>query len=330
MAVERGSPADVVFVAIGRNEGERLMLCLRRLLSVSPHVVYVDSGSADGSVAAAQGLGVNVVELSTNIPFTAARARNAGFFEAQRRWPGARFVMFIDGDCEIAPGFVEAALAAFAGAGDIGIVTGRCRERNRNATIYNRMCDMEWDGPTGDIDACGGIFMARSASIAAVGGFDEAVIAAEDDELCIRVRASGKRIVRVGVDMCLHDANIRHFSQWWRRTERAGHAFSQVGDLHAGYFAASRRRAWIWGLVAPAAILGLAPFSGGWSFLLLAIYPASFGKTFAGLRGRGYSTFDCVLQAGFLTLSKFPTVIGMLKYRWKRRHGRTVGIVEYK
>ena len=50
-------------VVIGRNEGERLRRCLE---SLGPHLaatVYVDSGSADGSVALARSLGAETVEL---------------------------------------------------------------------------------------------------------------------------------------------------------------------------------------------------------------------------------------------------------------------------
>ena len=66
-------------VAIGRNEGERLRRCLTSLLQQIARVVYVDSGSRDDSVAVAQSLGVKVVVLDTSAPFSAARARNAGF-----------------------------------------------------------------------------------------------------------------------------------------------------------------------------------------------------------------------------------------------------------
>ena len=60
----------------------RLRQCL---LSVgSATIVYVDSGSTDGSIACAQSLGVeSCPELDLSIPFTAARARNAGFFQSE-------------------------------------------------------------------------------------------------------------------------------------------------------------------------------------------------------------------------------------------------------
>ena len=87
-------------VVIGRNEGIRLQRCLKSLVPQVAHLVYVDSGSQDDSVAFARSLGATVVELGTETPFTAARARNAGF-EALMGLAELDFVQFIDGDCTV-------------------------------------------------------------------------------------------------------------------------------------------------------------------------------------------------------------------------------------
>lgn len=321
---------NVGFVAIGRNEGERLKRCLTALVKQSNRVCYVDSGSTDDSVAFARSLDAHVIALSADEPFTAARARNAGFEALIQEWPDTEYIMFIDGDCELAERFPGAALGAFAENTDLGIVTGRCRELYPEKTIYNRLCDMEWNGPLGDIEACGGIFMTRADAFKKAGGFDWTVIAAEDDEFCIRVREQGFRIVRIDEDMCFHDADMHRFGQWWRRAVRAGYAYAQVGEMHPGYFAGPRRRAWAWGLALPAAILALAPFTGGWSFALALLYPLSFIRTRRNLVKNGAQPDHAGLFAGFLTLSKFPNLIGMLDYKRKRLLGRRIGIVEYK
>ena len=71
-------------VAIGRNEGENLRRCLSSLTAASAEVlVYVDSGSTDGSVKWARHHGADVVALDMSLPFTAARARNSGFRRLQ-------------------------------------------------------------------------------------------------------------------------------------------------------------------------------------------------------------------------------------------------------
>ena len=66
-------------VVIGRNEGQRLERCLRSLAQGADKVMYVDSGSTDGSLQLAANLGVEVLALDMSTPFTAARARNEGF-----------------------------------------------------------------------------------------------------------------------------------------------------------------------------------------------------------------------------------------------------------
>lgn len=324
------SSRSVGFVAIGRNEGERFKRCLESLLNAGDRVVYVDSGSADGSVEHAERSGAAVVRLDTAKPFTASRARNAGFAALAEKWPDTDYVMFIDGDCALVDGFANAAASALDEDPGVGVVTGRCRERRPDASPYNRLCDLEWAGPVGEIDACGGIFMTRARAFSSVGGFNESIIAAEDDDFCIRVRNRGGRVIRIDRDMCLHDADMHRFGQWWRRMERAGYAFAQLGDIHGSYFQAERRRAWGWGLALPLLILLSAPFTGGLSLILLLLYPASFLRTRQNLIKGGHAPKHATLGAAFLTLAKFPNLLGMLKYRWKKMSGTGIGIVEYK
>ena len=79
-------------VAIGRNEGERLRRCLQSLDPRAQPVVYVDSGSSDGSPKLARSMHVDGVDLDLDIPFTAARARNAGFEQLLKIAPEIEFV----------------------------------------------------------------------------------------------------------------------------------------------------------------------------------------------------------------------------------------------
>ena len=73
-------------VAIGRNEGDRLVSCIQSLSHAST-IIYVDSGSNDGSLEKARGLGADAIALDLSDPFTAGRARNAGFKRLQRVAP---------------------------------------------------------------------------------------------------------------------------------------------------------------------------------------------------------------------------------------------------
>src|SRR4051794_6544130 len=101
--------SELGVIAIGRNEGERLRRCLESLSGLGLTIVYVDSSSEDGSVELARGLGAEVVELDLARPFTAARARNEGFERLGQIDPEVRFVQFVDGDCEVAGGWLDTA-----------------------------------------------------------------------------------------------------------------------------------------------------------------------------------------------------------------------------
>ena len=175
-------------VIIGRNEGERLRACLESVCCRQTNVVYVDSGSEDESLSLASSFGAKIVELDTSVPFSAARARNAGFHELLDRSPTTQYVMFVDGDCQVASGWLETAEQALAADSELAVVFGRRRERFANASIYNRLCDIEWNSPIGEALSCGGDSVVRAESFEQVNGFNPMVVAGEEPELCFRLR----------------------------------------------------------------------------------------------------------------------------------------------
>ena len=329
------SPTSTVLrlgaVAIGRNEGERLRRCLTSLIKEVDAVVFVDSGSTDQSVAIAKLLGVEVVELDMSQPFTMARGRNAGWRRLLELHPEINVIQFVDGDVEVFPGWLNFALHELENNKDILIASGRRRERHRNATPYNRLADMEWDTPHGVTNVVLGDMMVRVDAIRTVNGFNPLVIAAEDDEFCLRVSTQlGGQIVRLDKDMSLHDAAMTTFPQWWRRMVRAGYGFAQVGAIHPDHFVGARRKTWLWGLVLPLTILIAAPLTRGLSFLLLSLYALSFYRTLRNRARKGDSLSDACLYAYFVTISKFPSLIGMLTYYKRRLFNEANTIIEYK
>jgi GT2 family glycosyltransferase len=328
------SRCSVAIVAIGRNEGERLKNCLRAAIGGARTVVYVDSGSTDGSADFAREAGCRVVELNPDLPFSAARARNEGFACAMMFDPDVAFVQFVDGDCTLVEGWLEHGAAALNERTDVGVVWGHVREIHSEASVYNRLLDLEWRQRPGEINACGGIFMVRPAVFSEVGGFRPDVIAGEDNEFCVRVRRMGEKIVLLDAAMVGHDAAMHRFMEWWRRARRTGHAYAQVASMHGNneerYFVRECRRIWIWGLAIPAIALVFAPFTRGISLFLLFLYGPQFGWILRNARKRGWSLGDSFLYAFFTVLTKFPALQGMLAYYWRRWRGRTLTIMEHK
>lgn len=317
-------------VIIGRNEGERLVRCLASMQGMVGRMIYVDSGSTDNSVAAARAAGAEVVELDLTRPFTAARARTAGFEALKASGEMPAFVQFVDGDCALQGGWLEAGQQALSEDPELGIVTGWRSEIYPDRSIYNALCDFEWHRPAGEILTCGGDMMVRSAAFEAVNGFDETVIAAEDDEFCIRVRSQGWNMRRLPLKMTLHDAAMTRFSQWWSRAVRSGHGFAQVGYLHPEYFVRERKRVLVYGAVLPVlALVGLV-FSLWITAVVLMLYGANYVRTAQGLQREGLSWREAFRHSVLLTLSKLPNFEGMLTFWWRRLRGLKMNIIEYK
>lgn len=318
-------------VIIGRNEGQRLVDCLASVLGQVDHVVYVDSGSTDQSVANARAAGVDVISLDLSIPFTAARARNAGVSALVAAQPDTSYVQFIDGDCSLQPGWIRTAARYLDQAADVAVVCGRRRERYPDASIYNRLCDREWDTPPGAAKACGGDALMRLDALCKVGGFDPQLIAGEEPELCVRLRHAGWTIWRLDAEMTLHDAAMSRFGQWWRRTARGGHAAAEGMALHGvgsdRHGVRATLRAVAWGLGLPFVAMACAVTSGPWAFALLLAYPANVVRIAARLGPVARENWE---QALFLGIAKFPETAGVLGYWSGRLLRRPASLIEYK
>lgn len=323
-------------VVIGRNEGSRLKLSLQSVINEQTTVVYVDSGSTDDSVNLAHSLGVNVVSLDMSIPFTAARARNAGFFHLLEIKPNIEFVQFVDGDCELIEGWLKSAEAEFIAQSNVVAVCGKLRERYPERSIYNTLCNIEWDTPVGETASCGGIAMMRVSAFKQVGGFNPNLIAGEEPELCVRLRQERGTILRINTDMAWHDADITRFSQWWKREIRNGYAYAQGMWLHGSsrdrHWVRESFRAWFWALLLPLiTIIGLLP-TRGLSLLFLAIAYISLGiRVYFLAKNKGFNSKDARYYGIFSgVIEKYPKLLGQIQFFISKLLKRQRTIIEYK
>jgi GT2 family glycosyltransferase len=325
----------VGIVVIGRNEGERLRQCLGSLVGCGLPVVYVDSGSIDGSAELARARGVEVVELDHAAPFTAARARNAGLDRLVTITPGVRYVQFVDGDCKVVQGWLDRSLRELEAWPELAIACGRLRELYPERSVFNRVAGLDLDElPVGEVDICGGIAMARIAALSQVGGFDATMIAGEEPDLCIRLRQRGWKIVRLEAEMALHDSSMFRFSQWWRRETRTGFAFAagaaRYGRSPQRHWVRQARSNWFWGLLLPLATLGLAWPTRGLSLLLLVCYLVSAARIARYGRRRGWLPTEARLYAARCVIGKFPMVLGQSRFVVARLLGQRTALIEYK
>lgn len=330
---------DTGIVAIGRNEGERLRVCLESAVPQARHVIYVDSGSTDGSLEMARSRGATVVELDTERPFTAARARNAGFAaleaRASQHGDALRFVQFVDGDCELDADWMTRAREVMEANEAVVVVGGRRAERYLEHSVYNLLCDMEWDTPIGEALECGGDALMRAEAFRAVDGFREDLIAGEEPELCGRLRRRGGRILRIDAPMTLHDARIDSITQWWMRNVRAGYANAESsagqGTPPLEGAPSASRSIWLWGLILPVSIAFTALLGAPLlAILLAALYPIQVARIARRRPCPRFSDADQWRYAVACVLGKIPNVQGHLRYWRGRVTGRRSRLIEYK
>jgi glycosyltransferase involved in cell wall biosynthesis len=333
---------EVGVIAIGRNEGERLRRCLNSVVGCTGCVVvYVDSNSTDGSVAMAREMGAEVVELDMSIPFSAARARNEGFERLMRVAPDVTFVQFIDGDCEVVAGWMDTARAALEARPELAIVCGRRRERYPEKSIYNRLADIEWNTPVGDVKACGGDAMMRVDAFRQVCGYNPAVIAGEEPEMCVRLRAKGWKIARLDAEMTIHDADMTRFGQFWKRMVRGGHAYAEGAWMHGRpperHWVKQVRGVVLWAIVIPVTIVLFAALGSLlWPLWLAALamlcsYPLQIARiAIRDGNRRKLPPSDAWAYATSVMIGKFAQAIGALKFWTGKLRGKRSALIEYK
>lgn len=319
-------------VIIGRNEGERLVRCLDSARQTPALVVYVDSASTDNSVANARDRGAEVVCLDMSRPFSAARARNAGWRRAAQLIADVEFVQFVDGDCELDPDWVPQARTFLAQHPGVVAVCGRRRERHPEQSVYNLLCDQEWNTPCGEARAVGGDAMFRVSALRMVDGYREDVVAGEEPELCVRLRAAGGRVWRLDAPMTLHDAAIHTLRAWWIRCKRGGYAYALGQHLHGSaperHWRTEYIRALAWGLGGPLLAATLLAISPKIAVFFGFVYAAQWTKM--SLRYAKDGEGRPWLRGALSVLCKFAEAQGALKWHMERLRGISGHIIEYK
>jgi len=316
-------------VIIGRNEGSRLIDCLS---SVNPNnnvVVYVDSNSTDNSVENAKEAGAQVIDLDMSIPFSAARARNAGWKYLIEQNPDIEYIQFVDGDCELQSQWLIQAESFLRKNTQYAIVSGRLRERFPDASLYNKFCDDEWNTPAGEATACGGNAFIRVECLIQVDGYKNYFIAGEEPEMCYRLREKGYKIFHLSDEMALHDANMTNFQQWWKRAMRYGFASALTASEHGlgkerlGLREIIRSLFWT-GLLALTILISLFnPFF----LLFILIIPLQILRMYTKKKDKSlYSLISCT----FLMIAKVPESIGILKFVFNRIRKQPLTIIEHK
>lgn len=333
------TPADtarplVSVVIIGRNEGERLSRCLTSVAAMRHEgfgieTIYVDSASTDDSLQRALACGARALEVRPERP-SAALGRNAGWRTAR-----GEFILFLDGDTELHPDFVGLALNAMQDP-NIAIVWGHRRESRPEASIYNRVLDLDWIYPPGPSEFCGGDTLMRRGVLEAVGGFDAELIAGEEPELCRRIRAHGHSILHLDAPMTLHDLAITRFRAYWRRAFRAGHAYAEISsrfkDSSDPLWLKDARRNKIHGMIIISllSLLALAPAWPWLAALSTTALLALVGRTYVRCSWKTTNRITRLLYSIHSHFQQIPILSGQMEFFLSSRKGERQKLVEYK
>jgi GT2 family glycosyltransferase len=307
--------------------------CLQSVLSALPPVVYVDSGSTDGSAEIAEEMGVSVVRLRDG-RFTAARGRRAGLEYLRNQYPGVAFVQFVDGDCELDPNWLAGARRFLDADSSMGAVVGRLREKHPERSLLIRLVDVEWDLPVGDIDVVGGISLMRVEAIEEAGGWCDGMIAGEELDLSVRMRSRGWKLHRLPAAMCTHDIGISRLREFWKRSFRSGYSYASLSFLHAK----SGPRRWrsravgniAYGVVLPGMFpLALTPV---WPIGVAAVllYLSLLVRFALGRLRRGDPPATAIAYGAVITWCKTGAALGVLRYLVERWSGRRTALIEYR
>jgi len=325
-------------VVIGRNEGQRLLRCLQsiqRIHNVSGQIetIYVDSASTDGSPELAKSFGARVIALNTDRP-TAALGRDTGWKNAS-----SDFVLFLDGDTVLHPDFPAKAFSVITADPMIAAVWGHLREIHPEHSLYNRILDLDWIFPIGEVDLCGGNVLMRRCALEVAGGYDSTLIAGEEPELCCRIKSHGYRIFNIDAPMVGHDLAMTQFHQYWKRSVRTGHAYAEVSrryrDTENPFWHSERinnlKRGIFWGL-SPIVAIAVSTLSQAalpivlWCVLFVALSLRSSWSA----RWKSRDILALVLYGMHSHFQQIPICIGQLQYVFGQKQGEKKRLIEYK
>ena len=212
----------VTALIVSWNSAPDLAMCLPSLPD-DVQTIVVDNASADDSVKVAQGHGAAVIEMGTNVGFSAAVNVGLGRVDTE-------FVALLNPDVVVGAGTfqsLEAVLASFPDVGVVGPATvlpdgrpeppaARCDRTGLQILLesvglvhLSRRFDLQMIHDRRrdrDVDAVNGAFlMIRTDLLRDLGGLDESVFMyLEDQDLCRRVRDAGFRVRFVSAASAVH------------------------------------------------------------------------------------------------------------------------------
>lgn len=302
-------------VVVGLNEAERIGQCIDSIKAAvgdipDTEIVYVDSGSLDDTVSIALSKGVRVFQLGkTQLPSPAA-GRYVGSVVTR-----GRFIMFVDGDTQIAPGWSESAIELMKHDTSVVMFSGTFRASHGSQKgSLARVGDLGVIKPVYRTSGSNAPILSRDA-LEAVGNWNPFVRCREEEDLAIRLRhyIPGSQVCQsnrctVETPKCPIFVPGELFRRWKRGFVKGPGQILRNAIAH-GYWRACVNVAKPM-LLAVTFLVGLSvtiALNFWWQFLLL-FFSVSFLRAVVTRKFVRFATVFYSLLVGFYSLWEFLTV----------------------
>jgi glycosyltransferase involved in cell wall biosynthesis len=212
---------SVVFIT--RNQAWNVRRLVESVLSqaspfLSIEIVLIDSASTDETVEIACEYPITVISLDADQRLTAAAGRHVGYQHVT-----GRFILFLDGDMELYPGWLEQALNLLIEHPQIAAITGTLIDRPKaTPSRHTLLIPLRVDPVVPrDVKHGGGAAIYRQSVLEEVGSFNPYLYSDEEPDLCIRIRHRGYRVVQLDHPIAMHytdpDGHLSTLIARWRR-----------------------------------------------------------------------------------------------------------------
>lgn len=192
---------DVSIVIISRNEARNIGRTLKAAFGITTkyqyEVLLIDSNSEDETLNIARSFeDLRCYRLDKIWPHTAAMGRYTGTLKAT-----GDYIVFMDGDMEINPTWVDKGIGFLKEHPDISVVSGKIREirKDRADNIIEVVNNREINK-----GRFGGSFIISRIDLIAVNNFDYRLKVHEEVDLYYRLTEIGKKHVKIPEEMCIH------------------------------------------------------------------------------------------------------------------------------
>jgi len=233
-------------VIIGKNEEQFIGKAIASVLAVKPRipeleVVFVDSASTDRSVEVAKEFPIRILQLRPDWPLCVAAGRYTGF-----RNSSGEYVLFLDGDAEAEPDWLVRAVKYMDENPDCGAIAGVLDEEyvtpeDEHVGGTKNVFKQDLSKPVIQCKALGGIAMYRRKALDQVGQVNPHLPTGEDDELCMRIRNAGFKLIRIEGRMAIKYTEKREtLHEVFRRTRTKMYDYGAVVRYCATYGAGTQ------------------------------------------------------------------------------------------